>query len=250
MNYLINTKKYYSEWLGVDPELMDQNAKLYLTYSPNRDSNQIGYLKPFDLYVFLAHQTTIITYGKKLEQNIDWIREYFENNTDIDEFRKVVKERLGKHIQHDYKYVFSKLPSEIDLWQARQLTRKDYPAFLRFFANLYPNIEAETWLSGYFKKITAKGYAFGFYIGDELVSATDSPDMPYMKESVVEIGINTLPAHRNQGYAKTVFYAMLKYIISIQKVPIVSCTSSNIASQKLIESMGFIKLADVVSISL
>lgn len=250
MNYLIATKKYYAEWLGVSPELLDQNGMLYLTYSPNRDSVQIGYQKPFYLYAYLAHQTMIITYGKKLGQNIDWIRAYFENNIDIDGLRKAVKERLGKNIQHDYKYVFSKLPSEIVFTQARQLTREDYPAYLRFFLTLYPNNEAETWLAGYFKKITAKGYAFGLYIGDELVSATDSPDMPYMKESVVEIGINTLSAHRNQGYAKIVFNTMLKFIISIQKVPIVSCTSSNIASQKLIESMGFMKLADVVSLSL
>ena len=101
MNYLTATKNYYAEWLAVCPELLDQNVKFYLTYSPNRDSVQVGYQKTFDLYAYLAHQIAIITYGKKLEQNIDWIRATFENNIDIDELKKVVRERLGKNIQHD-----------------------------------------------------------------------------------------------------------------------------------------------------
>jgi len=250
MNYLAATKNYYAEWLAVSPELLDQEGKFYLSYSPNRDTVQDGYSKPFDLYAYLSGQTAIVTYGRKLEQNIDWIRASVENNKDIAELKKVVKERLGKNLQHDYKYYFSELPSGIDFSKARQLTAKDYPAYLHFFKTQYPDSEAETWLADYYKEIASKGYVFGFYIGDELVSASDSPDMPYMKDNAVEIGINTLPAYRNKGYAKVVFGAMLKFINSIHKVPIVSCASSNIASQKLIESTGFVKLADGVSLSL
>jgi RimJ/RimL family protein N-acetyltransferase len=249
MNYLDETKKYYAEWLGVSPELLHQAGKFYLSYSPNRDIVQEGYNKPFDLYAYLSGETTIVTYGQELVQSIDWIHSSFKNTKDIAELRRIFYDHFGKILQLDYKYYFSKLPLNIDYSKAKQLTLMDYPAYLQFFKTQYPDSGADLWLGDYYKRIVSKGYAFGLYVGDELVSVSDSPDMPYMKNDAIEIGMNTLPAHQNKGYAKVVLGAMLGFIINIPKVPIVSCTSSNIASQRLIESIGFLKLADVVSLS-
>jgi RimJ/RimL family protein N-acetyltransferase len=249
LNYLAVTIRYYAEWLSVNPTLLEQGGKFCL-YSSERDINQEGYSQPFNLYGYFSNKTIIITYGQKLEHHLGWIQEFIQNNGSLDEFRKLVNDKVGKHLQHEYKYYFTELPSDIDISKARQLTTQDYPAYLHFFKTQYPNSEAETWLDGYFNEIAAKGYVFGLYVGNELVSTTDAPGMPYMRESVVELGVSTLPDYQGRGYAKIVIGAMLKFLMSIQKVPIVSCGSSNMASQKLIESVGFIKLADVVSLSL
>ena len=250
MNYLLITKRYYAEWLGVNPKLLDQDGMFYFSYSQNRDVVQLGYNKQLDLYAYLSDETKIITYGRDLEQSADWIQSAFENNNDLEELKVSIHNRFGRNLQHDYKYYFSKLPSDIDYSKANQLTLKDYPAYLHFFKAQFPDSEPETWLADYYKEIAEKGYAFGFYVGDELVSVSDAPDMPYMKDSVVEIGMNTLPAYRNKGYGKIVLGSMLKFIVNIPKVPIVSCTSTNVASQNLIESVGFIRLADVITLSL
>jgi RimJ/RimL family protein N-acetyltransferase len=249
MNYLAETKRYYAEWLSVSSELLDQNG-VFCFYSPERDAIQVGYSKSFDLYCYISGQTTIITFGCKLEHSIDWVQEFFQTNGNLAEFKKIVKEKLGKNLQQDFKYYFAESPSDIDVSKARQLTKQDYSSYLHFFKTQYPDSQAETWLADYFNVSTSKGYVFGFYVGDELVSVSDSPDMPYMNENVVELGINTLAEYRNKGYAKIVLGAMLEFVTSIQKVPIVSCASSNIASKKLIEGVGFAKLADVVSLSI
>jgi len=250
MNYLAATKNYYAEWLGVGPELIDQDGKFYTLYSPNRDTVQEGYSKPFHLYAYFSGEATIITYGQALEQSIDWIQSSFENTNDIPELRRNFYDHFGVVLQHDYKYYFSKLPRGIDYFKAKQLTLKDYPAYLQFFRTQYPDSEPDSWLGDYFERMVTKGYAFGMYVGDILVSTSDTPDMPYMNDIAVEIGMNTLPAYQKQGYAKVVLGTTLKFIINNKKVPIVSCTSSNIASQHLIQSTGFVKLADVFSLSL
>jgi hypothetical protein len=249
MNYLDETKQYYANWLSVCHDLLNQNETFYL-YSPERDIVQEGYSKPFDFYGYYSGRTVIISYGRKVEMDSDWIHEYLPSTTDLFEFKRIVKEKLGKDLHHDYKYYFTQLPTDIDTSKAKQLTEQDYPDYLDFFTTLYPNNQAETWLTCYFNEIASKGYVFGLFLGDKLVSASDSPSMPYLREKAVELGINTLPEYRNRGFAKIVLGAMLKFVISIQKVPIVSCSSSYIASHKLIQSVGFVKLADVISISL
>lgn len=249
MNYLDATKNYYAEWLAVNPELLKQDGT-FLSYSPNRDLIQEGYNRAFDLYVYLSGQTLIITYGRRLEQNIAWFRESFEKNNDIAELKHIVFERFGKELHHDFKYYFHSLPTDNNHLEAKQLAIKDFPDFFRFYKTLFPNCEAETWLDEYFAKIVAKGDVFGCYVDEKLVCVSDSPDMPYMKECTVELGINTLPEYRKRGYAKTVLGAMVKYVIDNQKIPIASCTSSNIASQKLLKNTGFEKLADVLTLSL
>lgn len=250
MNYLAATKKYYAEWLGVSPELLDQVGKFYVLYSPNRDTIQDGYSKPLDLYVYFSEETRIISYGHTLEQSIDWIQSSFEKTNDIAELRRIFFDRFGIFLQHDYKYCFSELPLGINYSKAKQLSLKDYPAYLQFFKFQYPDSEADSWLGNYYTRLVSKGYAFGIYVDGKLVCVSDSPDMPFMDDKAVEIGMNTLPAYQNQGYAKIVLGAMLKFLINIQKLPIVSCTSSNIASQHLIQSTGFLKLADVFTLSL
>lgn len=250
MNYLAATKKYYAEWLGVGHELLDLDGMFVTMYSPSRDTVQEGYSKPFDLYAYLSGETTILTYGQALEQSIDWIQSSFEKTDNVSELRRNFYDHFGVVLQHDYKYSFSKLPEGIDYVKAKQLSLKEYPAYLQFFRTQYPDSEPDSWLEDYFERMVTKGYAFGIFIGDELVSASDTPDMPYMKDSAVEIGMNTLPSYQKQGYAKIVLGATLKFIIDNHKVPIVSCTSSNIASQHLIRSIGFLKLADVFTLSL
>ncbi len=249
LNYLAATKSYYANWLSVSSDLLDKKG-LFCFFSPERDNIQEGYSKPFDFYGFFSNQAVIITYGHKLEKETECIRDSYLRSSNLIEFKKAIKEKFGKNPQHDFKYYLAQIPSSIDIAGVKQLTEKDYPDFLTFFKTQYPDSQPETWLRDYFNGNVRKGYVFGQYVGEKLVSASDSPTMPYMKDIAIELGINTLPEYRNQGYGKSVLRAMLRFVTSLQKVPIVSCSSSNTASQELIQSAGFEKLADVVSLSL
>ena len=70
-----------------------------------------------------------------------------------------------------------------------------------------------------------------------------------MADVVVEPGINTLPGYRRRGYAQTVVGALLKQVLGDGKVPLWSCSASNVGSQRLAESLGYAQLADVITVS-
>jgi RimJ/RimL family protein N-acetyltransferase len=92
----------------------------------------------------------------------------------------------------------------------------------------------------------SKGYSWGVYDEHNLVSVTDAPGIPYMSDLIVEPGINTLA--RRKGYAKMACAALIKKLVKDGKVPIWSCGSRNIASAHLAETLGYKKLADVITV--
>lgn len=224
--------------------------KAFIANSPEagigRKQDTIGL---FDFYGCFSGKTILLSYGSRLVQEIDAIRNFFAAGGDLHTFREWLRHRLGVESHVDYKYYLSHL-IDVDTSQVRQLNLQDYPAYLEFFQTQYPDSEAETWLEAYFRKMVEQGSVFGIFADGKLVSATDTPDMPYMKDALVEIGINTLPEYRNRGYATAVVVALIRKLIAEGKVPIVSCTASNLISQRLAEKIGFRKLADVITFSL
>jgi predicted GNAT family acetyltransferase len=113
----------------------------------------------------------------------------------------------------------------------------------------YPRADQENWLEDYFNMQVDKGYVYGVYVGQQLVSATEIPDLPYMRDVVAEPGINTLSEYRRQGYAKVVVGALLKHLLKEQKTPLWFTNFGNIDSQKLAESWGYVKFADVITVT-
>lgn len=246
--YLLLTKEYYAHWLSVSPSLLNMSG-IHSQFSPERDHQQEGYSEHFDFYGYFSDRTAILSYGNQLCDEIRWISDFLTTKRDFQEFGKLVQNHFGVQPHTDYKYYFDHLV-DVDTSHVKQLTLQDYPAYLEFFQTQYPDSEAETWLEEYFTEMVNQGYVFGVFVDGKLVSATDAPDMPYMKDILVEIGINTLPDYRNQGHATAVVIALIKKILNEQKAPIVSCSSLNLASQRLAEKVGFKKFADVVVFSL
>ena len=167
----------------------------------------------------------------------------------IENLKRVIEKTSDKKPGHAYKYYFTQLSKGIDISSARQLTRADYADFFRFHKAQYPKADQDTWLEEYFLKIADQGYIFAVYEGSNIASATDAPDVPYMADLIVDPGIATLEPFRRRGYAKVVLAALIKHAISLEKVPIWSCSAANIASSRLAESVGFKQLGEVVSLS-
>ena len=83
-----------------------------------------------------------------------------------------------------------------------------------------------------------------------MVSVTDAPGIPYMSDLIVEPGINTLQGYRRCGYGRIAAGAMVEYLLKNGKVPIWSCSAGNQASSRLAESIGYVRFADVLSMSM
>ena len=94
------------------------------------------------------------------------------------------------------------------------------------------------------------GLCVGIFENSKLVSCSDAPGMPYMQETVQEIGVNTLPEYRGRGYASEVCIKCVKSIIKLGKCPIWSTDIDNAASQKLADKVGFVKFAETLAMTL
>lgn len=248
MDFVALTKQYYAKWVNLDPTWLDREG-LVAVASPERDRRQPGYSKPFDLYCLLRPKITIISYSQRFRDRIDLIERCFACKSNLDETKAALYAALGIRPQHTFKYHFTTLPPDLDTTRARPLTRNDYLDFLCFHQRLYPEDNQREWLEPYFNRIADAGYVHGIYVDQQLVSATEAPDVPYMHNVIVEPGINTLPEYRQRGYATGVVGALLKRLLATDKVPIWSCDAANIASQKLAESVGYTRFADVIALT-
>jgi ribosomal protein S18 acetylase RimI-like enzyme len=249
MDCLNITKQYYTEWLGLETNFFDKKG-IFTTYTSRRDGKQIGYEQPFHLFALCSGETTIISYGTYMQQRIDQVEAIFYRESNLERVKIALNNLLGSYPGHAFKYYFESLPDGLNSSTAKQLTRDDYADYLLFRQQLYPNSDQEIWLQDFFNGCADQGFIFGIYSNEHLTCATETPDVPYMNDLVVEIGINTLPEYQRRGQAKAVCGALIKYLIENRKTPIWSCSYDNIASQKLADSLGYRKIADVITLTL
>ena len=247
MNYLEAAKAYYAQWTDVPTQALNQ-PRILAVQSSKRDSLQPGYSRPFNLFCLVRHHTVIISYSATLQDKMPAIMKTFETSKALQD-REIHLKRVFPNLSHLIKFNYQGPPPSIDLSDVVELRLNHYDQFLRFFKNHAPDCDAETWLFEYYGSLVERGYAFGIFKNDELISATDAPDIPYMNEIIVEIGINTLEAYRGKGYAKLVVTAMLKHLLHTGKVPIWSCGASNRGSERLALSVGYQRFADILCTS-
>lgn len=239
------TAKYYSEWVGTD---VMSHKGINFIYSEQRNTAQNGYSIPFDLYVFYQKDNVIISYGKKALEQIDHLKNRIAAESTLDMVKLSLEEVFRKQVGHNIKYYFNSLPQKQT--QARTLNDKEYMYFLDFFKKNNPNCSNTDWLETYFKEMAKQKLCCGVFVDDMLVCCSDSPDVPYFSNEVREIGINTLDGYRKKGYATDVCITCLSNIINNGKCPLWSTSSENEASQRLAEKSGFLKFADIMTVTL
>ena len=170
------------------------------------------------------------------------------DNRDISAISSAISEVYDCKVKHNIKYLFDRqsLQTKAD---AKTLSTNDYSDYEKFFLRCFPG-DTDDWLKEYFDGMVKQGYCVGVYVDGIVVSCTDAPSMPYIADKVQEIGVNTLPDYRGKGLAAIVCEKAAENILLRGKVPQWSTTIDNIASQKLAERVGFVKLADVFTVTL
>ena len=246
--YADATKQYYAEWTDTDPSVFDEQTVITVC-SPKRDTRQYGYSRSFQLYCVITDSTVVISYSRRLEESISRVAEVLKHSKDSLQVIEILQSILLDKIGHNYKYYFTALPNNIDTSEAVQLGREDLQHYKSFFESQYPGVSFEG-MQDYFYSVACRGYSYGVFRENRLVCATDAPGIPYMRDIIVEPGINTLKEYRRCGYAKITTGALIKYLLETGKVPIWSCAAANEASDRLARSLGFVKFADVFSLSM
>ena len=248
VNHFDATKRYYAEWTDTDPSVFEEQGVITVC-SPKRDVRQAGYSRPIHLFCVVTGGITIISYSKRLEDSIDRIAEEFRQHTELPQLMEGLNSILPVPIGHSLKFSFNAFPHTLDTSQAVQLTHNDFPHYKLFFETQHPGFSTEG-LREYFESVAFRHYAYGIFQDNRLVSATDAPGIPYMSDLIVEPGINTLQGYRRRGYGRITAGAMVEYLLKNGKVPIWSCGVDNQASSRLAESIGYMKFADVLSLSM
>ena len=98
--------------------------------------------------------------------------------------------------------------------------------------------------------MVARGLCFGEMADGKLVCANDLPTMPCLPGQVQEIGINTHPEYRQQGLARRVCLTCAHAMVARNICPQWAAAADNVASEHLAYSLGFGKLAEIVTLSL
>lgn len=241
------TSAYYSLWIGQENILLQNKKGIEFVYSEERNKVQSGYSVPFDIYVFKSKHRTVVSYGSKAKPYISTFAESITENMTIDEIGCIAERIFHVKPVHNIKYVYAK---QITLSSDTvTLTASDFYKYKEFFEKCH-HVTAGDWLYDYFITMAEKGFCCGAFLDNTLVSCTDAPNVPYMDDMVVEIGVNTLPDFYGKGFATECCKKCISNILKNNLCPIWSTSSDNIASQALAEKVGFEKTADVITLTM
>lgn len=246
MDFCRITERYYDKWLGVDG-VFGCGTGVSFVYSTERNVEQYGYPRIFDVYALARSGRTVISYGYGAADRIDALRDELGGALGADALKRAVERVWGMKPAHSVKFVYAYLPNAATT--ARPIAMGDMERYIKFWAAAHPGAQTD-WIREYYTEMVAEGTTFAAFQGDRIVSCADAPGMPYMADEVQEIGTATLPEFRRRGHALDACVAAARAHIARGKCPIWSAAWDNIASHRLAEKVGFGKYADAVMLSL
>ncbi len=248
MDFKNITLKYYSHWLGCEDILLDNATGASFVKSEERNKVQDGYSKQSDIYVFIQKDRLIVSYGEKAATKISLLQEKTADCFSVGAVSQAISDIYGHSPSHNIKFVLSEIATENKI--ARSLNCDDYEKYLEFFKAVNPGSSETDWVKEYFEEMVDVGICCGVFADNRLVSCTDAPLMPYMENEVQEIGINTVSDFRGKGYGAQSAVVCAENIIRSGKCPQWSCSADNVASIRLAEKVGFVKLSDVLTLTI
>ena len=243
MNYRKITEKYYSMWAGIP--INGSRGKMEFVYNPERDNVQLGYGNAFDLWIWLDAKGIIVSYGTRAKTIIFDLQEKLNVTQNNDEIIAILKNTFNCKISNGIKFLYrgNNYTSE----RARVLSANDYELYEKFYKINNPNVRDMSRLKEYFDYMS--NICCGIIKNGILVCCADAPKMPYMSDSVQEIGVNTLTEYRGRHFASDCAALCVEQIIKSGKCPQWSCGVKNIPSQKIAERIGFVPLGEYICVT-
>lgn len=253
-----NARAYYARWACVQPEDLDGRGVTF-QIDPIRDEDLSGYSNPTPFYCLVRSESVAIAVGARFarenERVISSIRAGIETLATGEIGVDTVSSALAgcgavvNGTTNKYYFKFSHPAERKD--KAELLTDRHYDDFERLLRAVYPDVKPEGWLEEYyFERLVPGNYAWGFFAGDVLVSATDVPSIPYLPGTIVEPGIKTHPSYRRRGYARIACEALLDSVLPRGLSPVWSCDSRNVASSQLAVVLGFVVFGTVLRVTI
>jgi len=243
----LSTLHYYEAWLGKQ-HYLTINRGNQLIYTAERNKAQLGYSNHMDIYVWVEPDCVVVSYGDATKSRIHELKNLNGNVFEIAEF---LHKLFNCRPTHAVKYFYQGETLTLDKEDAKAvtLTTNHYADFEKFWVSLFPSNNVD-WLQVYFEDMVKADFCVGVYADKILVSCADAATMPYMAEQLQEVGINTLEKYRGKGYATIACLQAVENILRSGRYPIWSHSYANTVSRHIAEKIGFVKLADVLTLTL
>ena len=228
------TISYYSCFTCYD--LNKLNSGLTLICDDRRNETLKGYSGKFTIYALIKDDKCVVAYTSKY-------KDFFINHQN-DSINSLINSLTNTFLVKKMQLMVFDKEKVFDYGNAQILKKEDYPLYEKFFCLDNPSSDPKGWLKDYFE--SKLGYFVGYFINDEIVSLSDTPDMAYLESKIQHTGISTLKDYRHLGYGKKC--AALNTFNLLQKgiVPQYECEYSNIASIGLAESVGYKKYGEAL----
>lgn len=178
-----------------------------------------------DIYEFMLDRAKSNTKRFLLMTRNKYIQEHFESKEDV-----VEEKRYLFHYSDAKGYIEPSLPEgyelkEIDNRLLKKISGEIVPSLFWNDANNY----------------LLKGKGYCITCNNDIASWAFSAAVS-TKE--IDIGIETKPEYKQQGLGMIVANKMIQYTIQQGKEPVWACHYRNIASEKMAEKLGFIKVSE------
>lgn len=178
-----------------------------------------------DIYELILDRTKSNTKRFLLMTRNEYIQKYFESKDGIIEEKRYLFRYSGSK-----RYIESSLPGgyelkEIDNRLLKQISGKIVPSLFWKDVNDF----------------FAKGKGYCITCNNDIASWAFSAAVSTRE---IDIGIETKPKYKQQGLGMIVANKMIQYTIEQAKEPVWACHYKNVASEKMAEKLGFIKVSE------
>lgn len=178
-----------------------------------------------DIYEFMLDRTKSNTKRVLLMTRNRYIQEYFEAKDDVIEEKRYL-----------FQYSETKGYTEPSLPEGYELKEINNRLLKRISGKIVPSL---FWNDANDFLLKGKGYCITY--NNDIASWAFSAAV---STKAIDIGIETKPEYKQQGLGMIVANEMIHYIIQQAKEPVWACHFKNIASEKMAEKLGFIKVSE------
>ena len=165
----------------------------------------------------------------------------------------IEKQKNGGVGEYHNLYGLEELNPLIDTSKAVLLGYDNYDQYWNFCKRtnpyLYELIGSDTRIVEIYNDMVNKEIHFCVIEDNEIVSLTNSEELPNKPDGIINLGINTLKEHRRKGNAAHACAAFIKHNVKQGLMPVWRCDIENSPSQLLAKKLGFRYLGNVFSVS-
>ena len=254
VDVFLKYKNYFETWLNIPVDKMEKSNGISLVSNEKQKQKLDGWrLLYLPVCAFETENALFISCIPEWEDELLKLLNNTLPSEAIQRMKKFFNDEKSLYCAYHRFFGIRSFDSQIDTTQATTLTNAHCEQFTNFYRKAHPSmsklIDPKEWMAEDFKTRVDKKIHYCVFKDGEIVSATESENIPNKPDKMVQLGINTLPEYRRRGYAFIACAAFIKNHLQKGLMPVWECDFNNKASEILAAKLGFCHLGNVFYVS-